>query len=115
MTLRTIGRLADEKGGYDLKLVSSLLPEELDERLPANLMNLKPVTAFKLPYYEKLNIKIPSLIAALEDIYDFEPDEVYISTPGPVGLVGLLASRLLSVKSTGGYTTRILQGGRWQR
>ncbi len=104
VTLRTIGRLADEKG-YDLKLVSSLLPEELDERLPANLMNLKPVTAFKLPYYEKLNIKIPSLIAALEDIYDFEPDEVYISTPGPVGLVGLLASRLLSVKSTGIYHT----------
>jgi len=104
VTLRTIGRLADEKG-YDLKLVSSLLPEELDERLPANLMNLKPVTSFKLPYYEKLNVKIPSLIAALEDIYDFEPDEVYISTPGPVGLVGLLASRLLSVKSTGIYHT----------
>jgi len=104
VTLRTIGKLADEKG-YDLKLVSSLLPEELDHRLPPNLMNLKPVTAFQLPYYEKLNVKIPSLVAALEDIYDFEPDEVYISTPGPVGLVGLLASKLLSVKSTGIYHT----------
>jgi glycosyltransferase involved in cell wall biosynthesis len=104
VTLRTIGRLADSKG-YDLKLVSSLLPEELDHRLPPNLMNLKPVTSFSLPYYEKLTIKIPSVIAALEDIYDFEPDEVYISTPGPVGLVGLLASRLLSVKSTGIYHT----------
>jgi len=104
VTLRTIGRLADEKG-YDLKLVSSLLPEEMDHRIPENLMNLKPVTSFRLPYYEKLNIKIPSVIAALEDIYDFEPDEVYISTPGPVGLVGLLASRLLSVKSTGIYHT----------
>lgn len=104
VTLRTIGKLADEKG-YDLKLVSSLLPEEIDHRIPSNLMNLKPVTSFKLPYYEKLNIKIPSVIAALEDIYDFEPDEVYISTPGPVGMVGLLASRLLSVKSTGIYHT----------
>lgn len=104
VTLRTIGKLAEDKG-YDLKLVSSLLPEELDHRLPPNLMNLKPVTSFKLPYYEKLMVKIPSVIAALEDIYDFEPDEVYISTPGPVGLVGLLASRLLSVKSTGIYHT----------
>ncbi|XOB65925.1 glycosyltransferase [Deferribacteres bacterium DY0037] len=104
VTLRTIGKLAESKG-YDLKLVSSLLPEELDHRVPPNLMNLKPVTSFKLPYYEKLSVKIPSVIAALEDIYDFEPDEVYISTPGPVGLVGLLASRLLSVKSTGIYHT----------
>lgn len=104
VTLRTIGKLAEDKG-YDLKLVSSLLPEELDHRLPPNLMNLKPVTSFKLPYYEKLTVKIPSVITALEDIYDFEPDEVYISTPGPVGLVGLLASRLLSVKSTGIYHT----------
>lgn len=104
VTLRTIGKLADDKG-YDLKLVSSLLPEEIDHRLPPNLMNLKPVTSFKLPYYEKLTVKIPSVIAALEDIYDFEPDEVYISTPGPVGMVGLLASKLLSVKSTGIYHT----------
>lgn len=104
VTLRTIGKLADDKG-YDLKLVSSLLPEEMDHRIPANLMNLRPVTSFKLPYYEKLTVKIPSVIAALEEIYDFEPDEVYISTPGPVGLVGLLASRLLSVKSTGIYHT----------
>jgi len=104
VTLRTIGKLCDEKG-YDLKLVSCLTEDEIDHRLPPNLMNLKPITHFKLPYYEKLQVKIPSVIRALEDIYEFEPDEVYISTPGPVGLVGLLASRLLSVKSTGIYHT----------
>jgi glycosyltransferase involved in cell wall biosynthesis len=104
VTLRTIGKLCDEKG-YDLKLVSSLTPDELDHRLPPNLMNLEPITHFNLPYYEKLKVKIPSVIRALEDIYEFEPDEVYISTPGPVGLVGLLASRLLSVKSIGIYHT----------
>lgn len=104
VTLRTIGKMAHDKG-YDLKIVSCLTPEEIDHRLPPNLINLKPIEAFKLPYYEKITVKVPSVIRALEEIYDFEPDEVFISTPGPVGLMGLLASRLLSVKSTGIYHT----------
>lgn len=91
--------------GYDLKIVSCLTPEEIDHRLPPNLINLKPIETFKLPYYEKITVKVPSVIRALEEIYDFEPDEVFISTPGPVGLLGLLAARLLSVKSTGIYHT----------
>jgi len=104
VTLRTIGKLANDKG-YDLKLVSCLTPNEIDHRLPPNLINLKPIESFKLPYYEKITVKIPSVIRALEQIYDFEPDEVYISTPGPVGLLGLLAAKLLSVKTTGIYHT----------
>lgn len=104
VTLRTIGKLAYDKG-YDLKLVSCLMPDEIDHRLPPNLINLKPVESFKLPYYEKITVKIPSVIRALEQIYDFEPDEIYISTPGPVGMVGLLAAKLLSVKTTGIYHT----------
>jgi len=104
VTLRTIGKMAHDKG-YDLKIVSCLTPEEIDHRLPPNLINLKPIEAFKLPYYEKITVKVPSVIRALEEIYDFEPDEVFISTPGPVGLLGLLAARLLSVKSTGIYHT----------
>ncbi|WP_022851544.1 glycosyltransferase [Limisalsivibrio acetivorans] len=104
VTLRTVGRLAAEQG-YDLKLIGSLTDDEVDHRLPENFVNLKPVHAFKLPYYEKLLVKIPSVLKSLEDIYNFDPDEVYISTPGPVGLLGLLASKLLSVKSYGIYHT----------
>lgn len=104
VTLRTIGRLADEQG-YELKLVSCLNPDEIDHRLPPNFLNLEPIFSFPMPYYEKLNVKIPSVLKALEEIYAFEPDEVYISTPGPVGLLGLLASRLFHVKSCGIYHT----------
>jgi glycosyltransferase involved in cell wall biosynthesis len=104
VTLRTIGRLAEEQG-YDLKLVGSLTDDEIDHRLPGNFVNLKPIYSFTMPYYEKLTIKIPSILKALEDIYNFDPDEVYISTPGPVGLLGLLASKMLNVKSVGIYHT----------
>lgn len=104
VTLRTIGRLAHEQG-YDLKIVSCLNEDEIDHRLPPNYVNLQPIHSFTMPYYEKLTVKIPSVLKALEDIYAFDPDEVYISTPGPVGLTGLLASRLLNVKSSGIYHT----------
>ena len=104
VTLRTIGKLAHEQG-YDLKLISCLAEDEIDHRLPPNYLNLKPIYSFAMPYYEKLTVKIPSVLKALEDIYAFDPDEVYISTPGPVGLVGLLAAKLLNVKSSGIYHT----------
>jgi len=104
VTLRTIGWLAYQKG-YDIKFVTCLPDNELDDQLPPNIMNLKVLHDFSLPYYEKQKIRIPSVLKALEEIYAFEPDEVYISTPGPVGMTGLLASKLLHVKSTSIYHT----------
>ena len=38
-------------------------------------------------------------------MYLFEPDRIHISTPGPVGLLGLLAAKLMNVKSVGFYHT----------
>jgi glycosyltransferase involved in cell wall biosynthesis len=41
----------------------------------------------------------------LEQIYNADPDEIIISTPGPVGMLGLLAAKLLHAKSIGIYHT----------
>ncbi len=103
-TLKTIGHVS-HKMNKDLKIISSLMKEEIDETLPPNFINIEPIFGFKLPFYEKLKIKIPSFLKALKIIYDYQPDEIYISTPGPVGLLGLLSSILLSVNSTGIYHT----------
>jgi predicted metal-dependent phosphoesterase TrpH len=46
-------------------------------------------------------IHIPSLLQSLEQLADLQPDEIIISTAGPVGLMGLLLSRLLKVPSVG--------------
>jgi hypothetical protein len=50
-------------------------------------------------------IRVPSLLQSLKEIYAYDPDEIYISTHGPMGLFGLLAARLLNVKSIGVYHT----------
>ncbi len=103
-TLKNIGYVS-YRLNKELKIVSSLLHEEIDDSLPPNLINIPSVFHFKMPFYEKLNIKIPSILSAIKMIYEYEPDEIYISTPGPVGLLGLLAANLLGVNSTGIYHT----------
>jgi glycosyltransferase involved in cell wall biosynthesis len=104
VTLQTIGRLADEKG-YDIRILASLDPEkELDE-LPQSTLTVPPIHEFQLPHYEQLRIKVPSILRLLKTVYAYNPDEVYISTPGPVGLFGLMMGKMLGIRVSGIYHT----------
>ncbi len=105
VTLKKIGWAAYERK-KDLILVTALTPEEMERSaLPPNTLNLPFVYSFKLPYYERYIMKVPSLLRALEAVSEAEPDEIYISTPGPVGILGLIAAKLLQIKCTGIYHT----------
>lgn len=104
MTLQTIGRLADEKG-YDIKILASLDPEQDHGKLPQSTLMIPPIHEFKLPHYEQLQIKVPSVLRMLKAVYGYNPDEVYISTPGPVGLLGLMMGKMLGTKVSGIYHT----------
>ncbi|MBD3167212.1 glycosyltransferase [bacterium] len=102
MTLKTLGwRFYSH--GIDVKLVSSILPNEMSSDLPPNLINLPCVYDFELPYYTQYVMKVPSLLLTLREVYPFEPDEILISTPGPVGVVGLIVAKLLNVPAIGIY------------
>ncbi|MCB2198454.1 glycosyltransferase [bacterium] len=91
------------KNGIDVKIVTSLREDEITEELPPNTINLPRVHDFELPYYSQYSIKIPSVLKAMKLLNDFEPDEIFISTPGPVGGLGLLLAKLLSVRAVGIY------------
>ncbi len=104
VTLKQMGAIAHEKG-RELKLVVSLHKSELGDDLPENLLNLPYMHAFKLPYYEYYKLKTPSILKSLKLINDFEPDQIIISTPGPVGLLGLLAAKLIGIPTIGIYHT----------
>lgn len=88
-----------------LQVVTSLPPENADGSLPPNVLNLPHTFQFNLPYYESYVLRVPSLLKSLEVIYKLDPSEIIISTPGPVGLLGLLAAKLLGIKSVGIYHT----------
>ncbi len=69
------------------------------------MINLPSIHHFQLPYYKLYMLQVPSFIRSLEIIMKAQPDEIIISTPGPVGLTGLLVAKLMNIKCTGIYHT----------
>lgn len=104
VTLKTLGKKAEKKD-LPLKIFGSLETENLSKRLPKNFVNTPPVISFPLPYYSKQTIRIPSILKMLKEVYTFEPDEIYISTPGPVGIAGFFIGKTAGLKITGIYHT----------
>ncbi len=102
--LKEVGWIAHREG-YKLKIVSCLEDENLIKMLPPNVINIPHFFKFKLPHYEDYTIKVPSFLKTLEILSKEEPTKIYISTPGPVGLFGLIFSKLLNVESIGVYHT----------
>ncbi len=104
VTLKNMG-WAFYQHGIDVKIVSCIEPEEMTDDLPPNTVNLPYIFKFDLPYYESYTMMIPSVLKAMKELQAFEPDEVFISTPGPVGVLGLVLAKLLSVRAVGIYHT----------
>jgi glycosyltransferase involved in cell wall biosynthesis len=70
-----------------------------------DLVNFKPLGFFALPEYETQQLAFPPFLEVLEHIERSNAYEVIISTPGPLGLAGLLAARLLGLRTSGIYHT----------
>jgi glycosyltransferase involved in cell wall biosynthesis len=73
---------------------------EAQSQLPLPL-----VSRFSLPFYPGFDITIPSLPATLQRLWQEGITHVEVSTPGPMGLVGLIAARLLRLPVTASYHT----------
>lgn len=104
VTLKEIGHVAYNTK-RDVVIGSSLLDSEITNDLPPKFLNIPYVYHFNLPYYEKYILKIPSMLKSLKIINELSPDVIFVSTPGPIGLLGLLLARLLNVKCVGVYHT----------
>lgn len=93
---------AAEESGRDLQVVTSTrLP------IPArdNILNFAPLHAMPMPGYKDLQLALPPGRAMLHEVKHLRPDAIHISTPGPVGIVGLAAARLLRIPVLGVYHT----------
>jgi len=89
----------------DITLVGSLPPGTERGHLPPGTIDLPHVYSFRLPYYQAYRMQVPSILQSLEILTEFEPDEIYVSTPGPVGLTGLLLAKLVGCRSVAVYHT----------
>ncbi|QJR21458.1 Glycosyltransferase [Brevinematales bacterium NS] len=103
-TLKELGWIASRQQ-MPLKLVTSLLDHEWDESIPPNTIFLDAFHAFPLPFYDHYTLKLPSLLRAIERLTAENPDEIFISTPGPIGLLGILIAKLMDLPITSIYHT----------
>lgn len=60
-----------------------------------------------LPTYEALELRFPSIRDVVAEVEAAQPDVVHVTTPGPVGLSGLAAAKLLGIPLVGSYHTEL--------
>jgi glycosyltransferase involved in cell wall biosynthesis len=103
-TIKQTGRLAHEKM-FEVQIAAAIDAKSDKACLPPNTLILPYFHTFSLPYYENLYLFIPSVLKAVELIYQAEPDRILVSAPGPIGLLGVLAAKLLNLPCSGIYHT----------
>ncbi len=99
ITVQEIGWIAHSMK-KQIRIAAAVDDDQISAKLPPNLMRIPTVAGFPLPHYERLSLKVPSLLKTLKMINDYDPDEIYISTPMTIGLTGLAAARLLDIPAT---------------
>ena len=88
--------------GEELVVVSSL--GELNNG-DVPVKNFRPIGEFALPEYELQKLSFPPILQILDYVQREQFTEIIISTPGPMGLTGLLAAKMLNLRTSGIYHT----------
>ncbi len=100
----TIRRLTSAcvQEGRDITVVTSRSEIHIND-IP--IKNFTPAGEFELPEYELQKLSFPPILPMLEYIQREGFSELIISTPGPVGLIALLAAKMLGIRTSGIYHT----------
>jgi glycosyltransferase involved in cell wall biosynthesis len=77
-----------------------------DQQLPG-VISLDTNWTLKLPVYESIELRFPLLTKVLSRVEAERPDVIHIATPGPIGLCGLAAAKLLGLPLVGSYHTEL--------
>ena len=100
-TIRKMAAAAKD-AGEELVVVTSLGELHLDG---IAVKNFRPIGEFELPEYELQKVSFPPVLQILDYVQREQFTEIIISTPGPMGLTGLLAAKMLNLQTSGIYHT----------
>ena len=81
------------------------LPAHIEDRRGFQL--LRSSASFQLPLHNRNRFYMPSLIETLRWVWEQGISHIELSTPGPMGLVGLLVARVLRLPVTASYHTEV--------
>ncbi len=96
VTLRQIAKHSATHN-YQLKLVTCVDVNSLSSPLPNNTLNLSPIKEINVPGYEQQKLAFPSMLSMIRKISLEQPDQIIISTPGPLGLGAMLCAKLMDI------------------
>lgn len=100
-TINTLAGMANAQN----KPITVITCLENDPQVDYPCKNFKPVGSFPLPEYESQTVTFPPFLEILHWMEQEKFGEVIISTPGTLGLCGLMAARLLGLTVRGIYHT----------
>ncbi len=70
-----------------------------------NVVNFPPLFAMKMPKYETIDTALPPILSMLRAAEEFRPDVIHLSSPGPIGTVGMIAAKMMRIPVVGVYHT----------
>ena len=114
---RTIRRMIveAEKRGIDFVVVTCLTSEEMEQHgsrpeiakwIDAGRLKIfRSVVGLNFPQYEGLKIHVPPFLEMLRWLQEEGFTKMQISTPGTIGIAGLLAAKVLQIETSSTYHT----------
>ena len=102
----TMRRLAAAGAGGRLRLTVAAAGSDLVDDGPG-IAALPTDWSMPLPAYEQIELHFPLVTDVLARLEADAPDLVHVATPGPIGITGLMAARLLGIPVIGSYHTEL--------
>ena len=94
LTLHKMAEIAESQNA-DLTIVCSVVKERAPQK--KKFLNFEPIGELSVPDYELQKLAVPPGLQMLRYLESAGFTEYVISTPGPVGLIALLAAKMLHV------------------
>jgi len=105
ITIRRLIKTASDRG-ISLTVITS---GDSEEGGGDGVKQFKAVGDFVLPEYPELKLSFPPILDVMNYIERERITRIHVSTPGTVGLLGLLIGRLMAIPVAGTYHTDIPQ------
>ena len=105
MTIRRLIRIARDRG-VELTVITSGNRDLSDTQ---GVRQFSAVGDFVLPEYPELKLSFPPILDVMDFIEKEGFTQIHISTPGTVGLLGLLIAKMMDIPVAGTYHTDIPQ------
>ena len=100
--IQDIAKVAKDKN-KNFKVITStnkIYCDRLD-----NMLIFKPIFEIKMPFYPELSLVLPPCLKIYKEIKKQKPKAIHISTPGSVGLCGLIIAKILKISVNSTYHT----------